>query len=169
LECKKRDINTPEVGNALDLLEPHIQPAWLIPQYRMALDRDGDGEVDHKGQQQLFRATFPGHPRLSQRANRQENGYAGAEVPRDPRPASRTCTLLGMGPLGPIGRKRSVSPSLHAAIENLPLIASTSKGGLTLALVQVAVTIFVKLTLGGVAQSWGLLTNWGLLDGASRK
>jgi len=74
-----------------------------------------------------------------------------------------------MGPLGPIGRKRSVSPSLHAAIENLPLIASTSKGGLTLALVQVAVTIFVKLTLGGVAQSWGLLTNWGLLDGASRK
>jgi hypothetical protein len=63
-------------------------------------------------------------------------------------------TLLGMGPLGPIGRKRSVSPSLHAAIEDLLLVVTTSKGGLTLALVQV--TIIVALTLG-VAQSWGLL------------
>jgi hypothetical protein len=46
-----------------------------------------------------------------------------------------------------------IAPSLHALIENLPLVASASKGGLTLALVQVAVTIFVNLTLGGVAQS----------------
>ena len=60
-------------------------------------------------------------------------------------------TLLGMGP---IGRKRSVSPSLHAAIEDLLFVVTTSKGGLTLALVQV--TIIVALTLG-VAQSWGLL------------
>ena len=37
-------------------------------------------------------------------------------------------------------------------IENLPLVASASKGGLTLALRQVAVTIF-NLTLGGVTQS----------------
>jgi hypothetical protein len=34
LECKKRNINTPEVKDALDLLEPHIQPTWLIPQFR---------------------------------------------------------------------------------------------------------------------------------------
>ena len=46
-----------------------------------------------------------------------------------------------------------IAPSLHALIENLPLVASASKGGLTLALRQVAVTIFVNLTLGGVAQS----------------
>jgi hypothetical protein len=26
LECKRRDINTPEVREALDLLEPHIRP-----------------------------------------------------------------------------------------------------------------------------------------------
>jgi hypothetical protein len=31
LECKKRNVNTLEVSEALDLLEPHIQPAWLIP------------------------------------------------------------------------------------------------------------------------------------------
>ena len=47
-----------------------------------------------------------------------------------------------------------IAPSLHALIENLPLVASASKGGLTLALGQVAVTIF-NLTLGAVAQYWG--------------
>jgi hypothetical protein len=46
-----------------------------------------------------------------------------------------------------------IASSLHALIENLPLIASASKGGLTLALRQVAITIFVNLTLGSVAQS----------------
>jgi hypothetical protein len=60
-----------------------------------------------------------------------------------------------------------VAPSLHAIIEDPPLVAGSGKGGLTLALVQVAVTIFVNLTLGGggVAQYWscGL---W-LLTGAS--
>jgi hypothetical protein len=29
LECKKRDINTPEVREALDLLEPHVRPPRL--------------------------------------------------------------------------------------------------------------------------------------------
>jgi hypothetical protein len=45
-----------------------------------------------------------------------------------------------------------IAPSLHAAVEGFPLVASASKGGLTLALRQVAVTIFVNLTLGRVAQ-----------------
>ena len=48
-----------------------------------------------------------------------------------------------------------IAPSLHTLIENLPLVASASKGSLTLALVRVAVTIFVNLTLGAVAQYWG--------------
>src|SRR5215831_286084 len=42
-------------------LEPHIQPAWLIPQFRHNLD--GEQERDYaarEGQQQVFRATFPG-------------------------------------------------------------------------------------------------------------
>jgi hypothetical protein len=57
-----------------------------------------------------------------------------------------------------------IAPSLHALIERLPLVASASKGGLTLALRQVAITIFNNLTLGGVAQSRRLLTDWGLDD-----
>jgi hypothetical protein len=58
VECKKRDINTPEVRDALDLLEPHIRPEWLIPQFRYHLDPSV--EVDKEGQQQVLRATFPG-------------------------------------------------------------------------------------------------------------
>lgn len=34
LECKKRDVDTPEVRVALGFLEPLIRPQWLIPQYR---------------------------------------------------------------------------------------------------------------------------------------
>jgi hypothetical protein len=61
LECKKRNIDTPEMREALDLLEPHIQPTWLIPQCREhALDHaQGDG-VALEGQQQVLRTTFPG-------------------------------------------------------------------------------------------------------------
>jgi hypothetical protein len=59
VECKKRDINTPEVRDALDLLEPHIRPEWLIPQFRYHLDRDPSVDVDKEGQQQVLRATFP--------------------------------------------------------------------------------------------------------------
>jgi hypothetical protein len=63
-----------------------------------------------------------------------------------------------------VARTLLIAPSLHALIENLPLVASASKGGLTLALRQVAVTIFVNLTLGDIAQSRGLLNDWWLDD-----
>ena len=60
-ECKKREVDTPKLRAALDSLEPHIQPAWLIPQFRHNLD--GEREHDYaarEGQQQVFRVTFPG-------------------------------------------------------------------------------------------------------------
>src|SRR5262245_264419 len=61
LECKKREADTADLRAALDLLEPHVQPAWLIPQFRHNLE----GEEEHgyparEGQQQVFRVTFPG-------------------------------------------------------------------------------------------------------------
>src|SRR5215813_6537605 len=59
LECQKRDINTPEVMEALNLLEPHIQPPWLIPQFRYHLDRDPSVELNIEIQKQTLRATFP--------------------------------------------------------------------------------------------------------------
>ena len=60
LECKNRDINTPEVRDALNFLQPHTKPPWLILQYRNALDRDRTTHVGREGQQQVLRATFPG-------------------------------------------------------------------------------------------------------------
>ena len=58
LECKKRDINTPEVREALDLLEPHNRPEWLVPQFRYCLQR----YIIYRweAQQRILRATFPG-------------------------------------------------------------------------------------------------------------
>src|SRR5215468_5204205 len=61
LECKKREVDTPELRAALDFLEPHIQPAWPIPQFRHNLDGEQEREyAAREGQQQVFRATFPG-------------------------------------------------------------------------------------------------------------
>jgi hypothetical protein len=64
LQCssaKKRDFNTAEVNQALDLLEPYIRPAWLIPQFRhYVLTESTDGPGDREGQQQMLRILFPG-------------------------------------------------------------------------------------------------------------
>jgi hypothetical protein len=58
LECTKRDINTPEMTEALNLLEPHARPPWLIAQLRYHLDRDPCVELEF--QQQVLRVTFLG-------------------------------------------------------------------------------------------------------------
>ena len=61
LECKKRDINTPEVKAALDLLEPYVWPKWVVPQFRYHAENDEREPVENReGQQQVLRATFPG-------------------------------------------------------------------------------------------------------------
>jgi hypothetical protein len=53
LQCKERDINTPAVRDALDLLEPHTQPEWLIPQFRFdVLDGYAGNDADGEAQQQ---------------------------------------------------------------------------------------------------------------------
>src|SRR5262249_38782151 len=40
LECKKRNVNTLEVKEALDLLERYIYPKWLIPQFRHHVENE---------------------------------------------------------------------------------------------------------------------------------
>ena len=61
LECKKRNVNTPEVREALDSLERYIWPKWLIPQFHHHALKDlTDNHVDREEQQQVLRATFPG-------------------------------------------------------------------------------------------------------------
>jgi hypothetical protein len=59
LECKKRDVDTPELRKALDLLKPYVRPEWLVPQFRYhALYKHNKTEVED--QQQVLRAAFPG-------------------------------------------------------------------------------------------------------------
>src|SRR6266478_7499026 len=60
LECKQRNVDTPEVTEALDFLEPHIRPTWLVPQYRHELDEPGDQGYEREGQQQVLRPSFEG-------------------------------------------------------------------------------------------------------------
>ena len=59
LECQRREVDTPEVREALDFLEPHIRPEWLISQFRAHL-YGGQQEWDKERQQQVLRTTFPG-------------------------------------------------------------------------------------------------------------
>ena len=61
LECKKRDINTPELREALVLLERYVWPKSLVPQFRdHALKERSNNDFDRESQQQVLRATFPG-------------------------------------------------------------------------------------------------------------
>ena len=60
LECKNRNVNTPEVKDALDLLERYIWPKWLIPQFRHHVENEEQPLEKREGQQQVLRATFPG-------------------------------------------------------------------------------------------------------------
>ena len=60
LECKQRDIDTPEIRETLTLLEPHVQPEWLISQFRYHVQRYGQQHWwELEAQQQVLCAIFP--------------------------------------------------------------------------------------------------------------
>jgi hypothetical protein len=63
LESKQRNVETPEVREALDFLEPHIRTTWLIPQYRHTLDGHGDRGYEREVNSRCF-APLPRHLRL---------------------------------------------------------------------------------------------------------
>jgi hypothetical protein len=60
VECKQRDIYTPELKAALDFLQPRIRPEWLIPQFRYHAQVNDKNEVDldKEVQQQVLRTIF---------------------------------------------------------------------------------------------------------------
>src|SRR5262245_43030602 len=60
MECKKRNVNTPEVKAALVLLDPYAWPKWVIPQFRHHVESETEPLENREGQQQVLRATFPG-------------------------------------------------------------------------------------------------------------
>src|SRR5262245_58601565 len=85
LECKKREINTPGVREAVDFLEPYIQPPWLIPQYRNELDAVGDNVVDREGQQPVLRGSFEVSARRSESYLRMSRLVREFATVRDPK------------------------------------------------------------------------------------
>ena len=61
LECKQRDIYSPEVREALNFLQPRIRLEWLIPEFRYhaQLNETNEVDLDKEAQQQALRAIFP--------------------------------------------------------------------------------------------------------------
>jgi hypothetical protein len=58
LECKKRNVKTPETTEALNLLAPYVRPKLVVAQVRHYLARERDNDHEKEGQQQMLRATF---------------------------------------------------------------------------------------------------------------
>ena len=61
LDCKKRNIDTPEVREAIDVIEPYCSPQWRIEGFRDGLRPSmGQFGFDVEGQQQVLRVYFTG-------------------------------------------------------------------------------------------------------------
>src|SRR6266403_3966127 len=62
VECKVRNIDTPDVKEALDLLDPYCRPAWFVRTFRDSLQRGMNyiGLPEFEGQQQMLRVQFAG-------------------------------------------------------------------------------------------------------------
>ena len=77
LECKQKDIYTPEVREALDFLQSHIRLEWLIPQFRYHAQLNEKNQVDKEAQQQALRAIFPVIRELAKHLlGKQRRGYS---------------------------------------------------------------------------------------------
>jgi hypothetical protein len=60
VECKLRSIETPEVREALDLLDPYCRPTWYVDEFRSHLAPCHDFGPSLEGQQQNLRVNFGG-------------------------------------------------------------------------------------------------------------
>ena len=58
LECEKRNVNTPEATEALDLLAPYVRPKLVVAQFRHHIAREHGKEHEKEDQQPVLRATF---------------------------------------------------------------------------------------------------------------
>ena len=79
LERKQRDIYTPEVREAIDLLQPRIRPEWLISHFRYHAQLNEKNEIDlnKEAQQQALRAIFPVIRELAKDLpGKQRSGYS---------------------------------------------------------------------------------------------
>jgi hypothetical protein len=59
-QLQKASPDTPEVNQALDVLESYCRPEWRVADFRHNLNPCGESGVDREGQQQVLRAYFGG-------------------------------------------------------------------------------------------------------------
>jgi hypothetical protein len=60
IECKTRDVGTPEVREALDVLAPYCRPEWRVTGFRGHLKAAEEFGAGGEGQQQNLRVCFAG-------------------------------------------------------------------------------------------------------------
>jgi hypothetical protein len=58
VECKNKDVDRPDVNQALDVVELYVRPEWVVPQFRYHLQREGNNAIDIADQQAVLNATF---------------------------------------------------------------------------------------------------------------
>jgi len=81
LECKQRDIYTPEVKEALDFLQSHSRPEWLIPHFRYHAQLN-EVDLNKEAQEQALRAIFPCIRESVKDLLGKANGHSRAKVRR---------------------------------------------------------------------------------------
>ena len=82
LECKQRDIYTPEVKEALDFLQSQSRPEWLIPHFRYHAQLN-EVDLNKEAQEQALRAIFPCIRESVKDLLGKANGHSRAKVRRD--------------------------------------------------------------------------------------
>ena len=58
VECRNKDVDKPDVNQALDVVELYVRPEWVVPQFRYHLQREGNNAIDIADQQAVLNATF---------------------------------------------------------------------------------------------------------------
>src|SRR5687768_7556432 len=82
IECKDRSIDTPEVREALELLEPFCRPMWYVDGFRNHLKPGEEFGPALEGQQQNLRVNFAGVHRCVRALLERRLGDLGARYCR---------------------------------------------------------------------------------------
>ena len=58
VECRNKNVDTPAVNQALNVVELYVRPEWVVPQFRYHLRRLGNSAIDIEDQHAVLSATF---------------------------------------------------------------------------------------------------------------
>jgi len=58
VECRSKNVDSPEVNQALSVVELYVSPEWVVPHFRYHLRRLGNSAIDIADQQGILSAMF---------------------------------------------------------------------------------------------------------------